>query len=284
MKSSGLPFKDHCKKLMQLHALTINSILSSSSSNSDESTHSHSSMLNRFFLNTHLIEPPIDPHLIPLDFIDSISNLYRRITHSSSESKSCRLCLEQCTLFSAVGDLKLLRRSLQSARKCVVDIHSKVVFSAWLRYERREESSSAFPPWIVSVNLRYERREDELVGVSAMDCISKVLDCPKSTLIDNVCYPSHSIFDRCQYVFENDSGNANVTDSHSSFNNEFLVHDNDDEIVWFCIGNEAQTTCALVKDADIGFHRNCVTSREKVDRMNVTDLTPTMHYNGEVGI
>ncbi|KAI3526293.1 hypothetical protein L1887_05541 [Cichorium endivia] len=233
MKSGGLKFKDRCKKPTQVHALTINSILSSSSSNSDESTTlpfvNAKSLLPYGLPNTHLIEPPIDPHLIPLDFIDSISNLYRRITHSSSESESCRLYLEQYALFCAVGDPKLLRRSLQSAREHAVDIHSKVVLSAWLRYERRE---------------------DELEGISAMDCIGKVLECPKSALIDNVYDPSHSVFDRCQCVCENDSGNLNVTDSPSSFNNEFLIHDNNDEIVWFCIGNEV-ITCLRPKIASL---------------------------------
>ncbi|KAL4587774.1 hypothetical protein LXL04_000648 [Taraxacum kok-saghyz] len=234
MKSGGLKFKDRCKKPTQVHALTINSILSSSSSsNSDESSTlpfvNAKSLLPYGLPNTHLIEPPIDPHLNPLDFINSISDLYRRITHSSSESESCRLYLEQYALFCAVGDPKLLRRSLQSAREHAVDIHSKVVLSAWLRYERRE---------------------DELVGISAMDCIGKVLECPKSALSNNVYDPSHSVFDRCQCVDENASDNLNVAGPLTSLDDEFLVHGNDDEIVWFCIGNEV-ITCLRPKIASL---------------------------------
>ncbi|CAH1418102.1 unnamed protein product [Lactuca virosa] len=233
MKSGGLKFKDRCKKPTQVHALTINSILSSSSSNSDESTTlpfvNAKSLLPYGLPDTHLIEPPLDPHLNPLDFINSISDLYKRIIHSSCESESCGLYLEQYALFCAVGDPKLLRRSLQSAREHAVDIHSKVVLSAWLRYERRE---------------------DELVGISAMDCIGKVLECPKSALIDIGYDPSHSVFDRCQCVSENASENLNVTGSRTSLNNEFLVHGNDDEIVWFCIGNEV-ITCLRPKIASL---------------------------------
>ncbi|KAM0051187.1 putative chromatin remodeling & transcription regulator BTB-POZ family [Helianthus debilis subsp. tardiflorus] len=167
MKSNGLKLKDRCKKPTQVHALTINSILSSSSSSStsDESINSiinSKSHLPYGLPDSTLIEPPIDPFLRPVDFVDSISDLYTRIVHSccdepgtESGTKSgtcCGLYLEQYALLCALGDVKLVRRSLQCAREHAVDVHSKVVLSAWLRYERRE---------------------DELVGVSALDCIDE---------------------------------------------------------------------------------------------------------------
>ncbi|KAJ0782951.1 putative chromatin remodeling & transcription regulator BTB-POZ family [Helianthus annuus] len=166
MKSNGLKLKDRCKKPTQVHALTINSILSSSSSStSDESINSitnSKSHLPYGLPDSTLIEPPIDPFLRPVDFVDSISDLYTRIVHScchepgtESGTKSgtcCGLYLEQYALLCALGDVKLVRRSLQCAREHAVDVHSKVVLSAWLRFERRE---------------------DELVGVSALDCIDE---------------------------------------------------------------------------------------------------------------
>ncbi|KAI3829987.1 hypothetical protein L1987_04119 [Smallanthus sonchifolius] len=212
MKSGGLKLKDRCKKPTQVHALTINSILSSSS-NSDESISlqfvNAKSHLPYGLPDLNFIEPPIDPRLNHVDFVDSISDLYRRIMHSGSESEARCLYLEQHALLCALGDPKLLRRSLQSARAHAVDVHSKVVLSAWLRYERRD---------------------DELIGVSAMDCIGKILECPKSALVDDGYDCCKSVFDCCQCVCENASENVDVVFSAGN--------DSETEIVKFCIGNE----------------------------------------------
>ncbi|KAK1426859.1 hypothetical protein QVD17_15539 [Tagetes erecta] len=227
MKSVNLKLKDRCKKPTQVHALTINSILSSSSSsNSNETTSLH-------FINTkshlpyglpdlNLIEPQIVPYLNHVDFVDSVSNLYCRIMHSKTDVETCGLYIEQHALLSALGDSKLLRRSLQSARAYAVDVHSKVVISSWLRYERRE---------------------DELDGVSAMDCFGKVLECPKSALIDGECGRFGSVFDCCQCVCENASENLNVN---------VITHDDQfqGEIVGFCIGDEV-ISCVRGKIAEL---------------------------------
>ncbi|KAI3695536.1 hypothetical protein L1987_78533 [Smallanthus sonchifolius] len=150
MKSCRLNLKDRCKKPTQVHALTINSILPSSS-NSDESislqlvnAKSHLGLPDLYF-----IEPPIDPRLNHVDFVDSISDMFQRIMHSGSESEARCLYLEPYALLCALGDLKLLRRSLQLARAHAVDVHSKVVRSAWLGTNGEMPSLLVFPPWIV---------------------------------------------------------------------------------------------------------------------------------------
>ncbi|MFS7902833.1 putative chromatin remodeling & transcription regulator BTB-POZ family [Helianthus anomalus] len=234
MKSNGLKLKDRCKKPTQVHALTINSILSSSSSSStsDESINSiinSKSHLPYGLPDSTLIEPPIDPFLRPVDLVDSISDLYTRIVQSccdepgtESGTKSgtcCGLYLEQYALLCALGDVKLVRRSLQCAREHAVDVHSKVVLSAWLRFERRE---------------------DELVGVSALDCIGKVLECPKSALVDGGLNCFRSVFDRCLCVCENASENVDVNNVIVCTNNVVCTNneDEEEEIVCFCIGNE----------------------------------------------
>ncbi|KAK9069096.1 hypothetical protein SSX86_013212 [Deinandra increscens subsp. villosa] len=227
MKSGGLKLKDRCKKPAQVHALTISSILSSSSSsNSDETASLRFVNANKSHLpyglpDLNLIEPDIDAHINHVDFVDSVSDVYNRIMHSDSDCEKSLLYLEQYALLCALGDPKLLRRSLQSARAHAVDVHSKVVLSAWLRYERRE---------------------DELVGVSAMDCIGRVLECPKSALVNGRYDDSHSVFDCCQCVCENASENLN----------ECLADGVDDaeEIVGFCIGNEV-ISCVRAKIASL---------------------------------
>ncbi|XP_071720285.1 ethylene-overproduction protein 1 [Rutidosis leptorrhynchoides] len=215
MKTGGSKLKDRSKKPAQVHALTINSILSLPS----ETTSSTSSPLKSSHYgipNLHLIEPLIVPFLNHVDFIESISNLYKRIINCSKKSELCCLYLEEYALFCVLGDSKLLRRSLQCAREHAVGVHAKVVLSAWLRFERRE---------------------DELVGVSGLDCIGKVIECPKLALVDNVCEFSSSVFDCCQCVCENASEkvNSNVLSDNDCLDN---VNVYDYEVVGFCIGNE----------------------------------------------
>ncbi|KAK9057554.1 hypothetical protein SSX86_022390 [Deinandra increscens subsp. villosa] len=81
MKSGGLKLKDRRKNPTQVHALTINSILSSSS-NSDESISISlpfaKSHLPYGLPDLHLIEPPIHRYLTPVDFVDSVSDFHRR--------------------------------------------------------------------------------------------------------------------------------------------------------------------------------------------------------------
>lgn len=226
---TGSKLKDRSKKPAQVHALTINSILSETTSSTSSSALKSS---HYGIPNLHLIEPLIVPYLNCVDFVDSISDLYKRIINCCEKTQLCYLYLEEYALFCVLGDSKLLRRSLQCAREHAVGVHAKVVLSAWLRFERRD---------------------DELVGVSGLDCIGKVIECPKLSLVDNVGEFSCSVFDRCQCVFENASENvvsSSTVLSSSVFDCCQCVCENacenvdsdglvyDDEIVGFCIGNE----------------------------------------------
>ncbi|PSR95044.1 Ethylene-overproduction protein like [Actinidia chinensis var. chinensis] len=119
-----------------------------------------------------LLEPPIDPHLRPVDIVEALAELYRRREHCLNESL---ICLEKYSILRGLGDSKLLRRCLQAAREHSVDVHAKVVLSAWLRYERRE---------------------NELVGISSSHCIGRVLECPKASLACG--FDPNSVFDYCK--------------------------------------------------------------------------------------
>ncbi|RVW65754.1 Ethylene-overproduction protein 1 [Vitis vinifera] len=86
---------------------------------------------------TELIEPPIDLHLKSVNHVETLASLYRRL-----------------------GDPKLLRRCLWTARQNVADIHSKVVLSAWLRYERGRMSFRGQHPWnVVGTFLNVPRQQ-----------------------------------------------------------------------------------------------------------------------------
>ncbi|XP_059668039.1 ethylene-overproduction protein 1-like isoform X2 [Cornus florida] len=122
---------------------------------------------------TDLLEPQIEPCLKPVNFIETIAEIYRRFGDCSQFEKS-GIYLEQCAMFRGLSDPKPFRRSLRLARQHAVDVHSKIILSAWLRYERRE---------------------DELVGVSAMDCYGRNIECPKASLVSG--YNPESVYDPC---------------------------------------------------------------------------------------
>ncbi|XVE58992.1 hypothetical protein DITRI_Ditri05aG0008400 [Diplodiscus trichospermus] len=158
---------------------------------------------------TDLLEPPMEPHLKPLQLVETLAELYRRFETCLKSEKSL-ICIEQYTILSSLGDPKLLRRCLRAARQHAFDVRSKVVLSAWLRYERRE---------------------DELDGVPPMDCSRFILECPEATLVSG--YDPNSVYDHCKCYQER----TNSTDSQISEVNEFLTLEEDSDISFY-VGNE----------------------------------------------
>lgn len=159
-----------------------------------------------------LIEVPIESSLKSVNFVQTLADLYRRLENSSLGAKS-DLYLEQCTVFRGVFDPKLIRRSLRTARQHAVDVHLKVVISAWLRYERRE---------------------DELVGVDTMECRGRVFECPKSSLEHG--YDPDSVYDPCPCRRRDSTDDYAVPIDEEE--QEQCSTSNEDGDVSFCIGDE----------------------------------------------
>ncbi|XP_057837356.1 ethylene-overproduction protein 1 [Cryptomeria japonica] len=123
---------------------------------------------------TKLLEPSINPHLRLVDHVETLASIYGELERASDEEKS-GLYLEQSFVFRGLEETKLLRRSLRSARQHASRIHEKIVFSAWLRYEKREEElDENMPP---------------------MHCSGRALECPKAALVAG--YLPLTIFDPC---------------------------------------------------------------------------------------
>ncbi|KAF8397234.1 hypothetical protein HHK36_016144 [Tetracentron sinense] len=159
---------------------------------------------------TDLLEPSIEPYLKSVNLVETLANVYRRLQICSQLEKS-GVYLEQCSLFRGLCDPKLVRRSLRSARQHAINVNSKVVLSAWLRFERRE---------------------DELDGLSSMDCRGRILECPKATLESG--YDPASVYDPCrcsQSTFE-------VADVEICIGDEECSTSQEDEDVFFCIGDD----------------------------------------------
>lgn len=160
---------------------------------------------------TDHIEPSIEPHLKPIDFVEILADLYRRLENCESQSDRSLLFVEQFSLLRSLGDPKLLRRCLRAARQNAVDVNSKVVLSAWLRFERRE---------------------DELSGMSAMDCGGQVFECPKIAL--EYGYDPNLISSHCQC----DQDRTKVINVPGFNENECVSLGEEESNVSFCIGDE----------------------------------------------
>ncbi|XP_054780776.1 ethylene-overproduction protein 1 isoform X2 [Prosopis cineraria] len=162
---------------------------------------------------TDLLEPQIEPCLKPVDFLETLAELYRRIEACPQFEKS-KVYLEQCAIFRGLSDPKLFRRSLRSARQHAVDVHSKVVLASWLRYERRE---------------------DELIGSSAMNCCGRNVECPKATLQPG--YDPEPVFDPCMCTSRVPRTRPGEVDNETSMDDEECsTSEEDDGDMSFIIG------------------------------------------------
>lgn len=157
-----------------------------------------------------LLEPQIEPYLKSVNFVETLADVYRRTANCLQFEKS-EAYLEQCAIFRGLPDPKLFRRSLRLSRQHAVDAHSKVVISAWLKHERRE---------------------DELIGTSAMECCGRNVECPKAALVPG--YNPESVYDPCVC---SRTPQEDVDDEGSVGDEECSTSEEDGDMS-FCIGEE----------------------------------------------
>ncbi|RDY13757.1 Ethylene-overproduction protein 1, partial [Mucuna pruriens] len=154
--------------------------------------------------STDTIEPSIEPHLKPINLVETLSELYQRV-ECCSQSTKASVCVEQYSLLRGLGDQKILRRCLRTACQNAEDVLSKVVLSAWLRFERRD---------------------DELADVCSMDCGGYVLECPKKNLEHG--FSLCSVNDHCQCQQE---------PNQETYSESVCLSDEESDVL-FCVGNE----------------------------------------------
>ncbi|XP_010535359.1 PREDICTED: ETO1-like protein 2 [Tarenaya hassleriana] len=167
------------------------------------------------FPTTDLLEPPLDSFLKPIDLVETLSNLFRRI-ESSSESEKSMLYVEQYAALRGLGDAKLSRRCLLNSRQHAIDVPCKVILSAWLRFERREH---------------------ELVGVKSLDCNGFVLECPSDSLIHG--YDMNRVNEHCKCHVAYNEGSGEVLEAEEF--EEILSVEEDCDIL-FSVG-PAEVKC-----------------------------------------
>ncbi|CAI9288542.1 unnamed protein product [Lactuca saligna] len=83
-------------------------------------------------------DPPILPFFKPVDYVEVLAQIHKELESCPPHERSS-LYLLQFQVFKGLGDLKLMRRSLRSAWLKSITVHERLVFGAWLKYEKRGE-------------------------------------------------------------------------------------------------------------------------------------------------
>ncbi|KAL5860174.1 hypothetical protein ACOSQ4_001470 [Xanthoceras sorbifolium] len=83
-------------------------------------------------------EPSILPYYKPADYVEVLAQIHEEL-ESCPVQKRSSLYLLQFQVFRGLGEAKLMRRSLRKAWQKASSVHEKLVFGAWLRYEKQGE-------------------------------------------------------------------------------------------------------------------------------------------------
>ncbi|MCL7025397.1 hypothetical protein MKW94_026381 [Papaver nudicaule] len=83
-------------------------------------------------------EPSILPFFKPADYVEVLAQIHEELESCLPHEKSS-LYLLQFQVFRGLEEVKLLRRSLRAAWQKASTVHEKIIFGAWLRYEKQGE-------------------------------------------------------------------------------------------------------------------------------------------------
>lgn len=83
-------------------------------------------------------EPPILPFFKPVDYVEVLAHIHEELESCPPQERS-NLYLLQFQVFRGLGEVKLMRRSLRSAWQRASTVQEKLIFGAWLKYEKQGE-------------------------------------------------------------------------------------------------------------------------------------------------
>ncbi|KAI4301204.1 hypothetical protein L6164_034505 [Bauhinia variegata] len=83
-------------------------------------------------------EPSILPFFKPIDYVEVLAQIHEELESCPPQERS-NICLLQFQVFRGLGEFKLMRRSLRAAWQRANSVHEKLVFGAWLKYEKQGE-------------------------------------------------------------------------------------------------------------------------------------------------
>ncbi|CAN0898192.1 ETO1-like protein 1 [Linum grandiflorum] len=85
-----------------------------------------------------IAEPPLLPFFKPVDYVEVLAEIHEELESCDTKDRSS-LYLLQFEVFRGLGEVKLMRRSLRQAWQKANSVHEKIVFGAWLKYEKQGE-------------------------------------------------------------------------------------------------------------------------------------------------
>ncbi|KDO68629.1 hypothetical protein CISIN_1g002716mg [Citrus sinensis] len=100
------------------------------------SSHNSSSSSIESFIKVP--EPRILPNYKPVDYVEVLAQIHEELELCPLQERSS-LYLLQFQVFKGLGEAKLMRRSLRKAWQKASTVHEKLVFGAWLKYEKQGE-------------------------------------------------------------------------------------------------------------------------------------------------
>lgn len=142
--------------------------------------------------------------------METLAEIHEELETAAEQDKAS-LYLEQSFIFRGLGETKLLRRSLRSARQYAITVHEKLVYSAWLKYEKRDEELNDGTPTFCT-GRKLECLHTVLTPGFAPDLPSDPCACR--------CPPGESISNAAEYPLYN------------SFANDLVFHIGGDQV--FC--------------------------------------------------
>ncbi|KAF9590675.1 hypothetical protein IFM89_036167 [Coptis chinensis] len=98
-------------------------------------------------------EPPILPFYKPVDYVEVLAQIHEELESYPHERSN--LYLLQFQVFRGLEEVKLLRRSLLLAWQKASTIHEKIVFGAWLKYEKLDERITCDRQKIVALSAAF---------------------------------------------------------------------------------------------------------------------------------
>lgn len=81
-------------------------------------------------------EPAILPYFKPIDYVAVLSQIHEELDSCAAQDRA-NLYLLQFHVFKGLGEAKLMRRTLRGAWKRLSSVYEKLIFGAWLKYEKQ---------------------------------------------------------------------------------------------------------------------------------------------------
>ncbi|GLT77082.1 hypothetical protein SLA2020_487000 [Shorea laevis] len=123
-------------------------------------------------------EPPVLPFFKPVDYVEVLAQIHEELESCPPQERS-NLYLLQFQIFRGLGEAKPMRRSLRLAWQKASSIHEKLVFGAWLKYEKQGEEL------IADLLATCSKCAEEFGPMDVSKLAVDITDCSQETVLMN---------------------------------------------------------------------------------------------------